>query len=66
MLKHTHFQIHLLLFYDWAIVIQSVPSWLEIKLARAKKLKLGWLGSETKSKFKVGSARACTSFEFLS
>ena len=24
---------------------QSVPSWLELELARAKKLELGWLGS---------------------
>ena len=34
--------------------IQSVPSWLELKLARAKNLKLGWLGSETKSKSELG------------
>ena len=26
-------------------LVQSVPSWLELELAQAKKLELGWLGS---------------------
>ena len=45
---------------------QSVPTWLKLELALSKKLKLGWLGSETKSKSELGSAQARTSFEFPS
>ena len=29
---------------DRAVLRQSVPSWLELELARAKKLELGWVG----------------------
>ena len=38
----------------------------QLAQAGAKKLKLGWLGSETKSKSKLGLAQAEKKLEFLS
>ena len=39
-LNHVYLFLHL---YQY-VMRQSVPSWLELELARAKKLELGWLG----------------------
>ena len=36
---------------------QSVPSWLELKLAWAKKLELGWLGTAQRQRLNPGLAR---------
>ena len=47
--------------------MQSVPSWLELKLAQAKKPRAGLvqLGSETRSKSKLSSARTPKKLDLL-